>query len=70
MDARRAIGLGFVLIGPAKPVKQITAANVQAVRDLIGAVPPNFGKLKGNETLTAKAAANCGISAAGPRLRY
>jgi integrase len=57
MDARRAIGLGFEVISPTKPVKQITATDVQAVRDLIGAVPPNFGKLKGNETLTAKAAA-------------
>jgi hypothetical protein len=46
MDARRAIGLGFEVISPTRPVKQITAADVQAVRDLIGAVPPNFGKLK------------------------
>lgn len=45
------------MIDPTKPVKQINASDVQSVRDLIGAVPPNFGKLKGNETLTAKVAA-------------
>lgn len=56
-DSRRALALAFEVIGSNKPVKQINAADVQAVRDLIGAVPPNYGKIKGSETLTAKHAA-------------
>ena len=56
-DSCRAMSLAFEVIDPNKPVTAINANDVQAVRDLIAAVPPNFGKIKGNENLSAKEAA-------------
>lgn len=56
-DARRALKLGYEVIGEDRPVRLITPADVAAVRDLIGALPPNYMKGVGNQKLTAKQAA-------------
>jgi integrase len=66
LDVRRVLALAEEAIGANKPIRSVGTDDVKKVRDLLGALPPNYAKFKKNSAMSAQAVID--KSANGPTL--
>ncbi len=68
-DIKRVVALACAVIGGEKPIRKLNVDDVKAVRDALGALPPNYMKYGANKGLSVQDAVKANTSGASLSLK-